>query len=218
MVDGPHRYFKQQNKVNPKGSKKINLQSVSIGNGWYDPPIQYQAYYNFTVYPGNTYDYFPYDAALENQVYNALYGEGNCLDQEIACRESGIDEICAAADNFCYYEVEAALDIYPERDEYDIRELQPDPFPPEFFVKYLNTPAVQAAIGAYTNYTEFSYTVGNAFGSTGDDSREDGTIEAVGKLLNQNVRVTMYAGDADYSMFLDSHEKSNCETNMRLRL
>jgi hypothetical protein len=31
-------------------------------NGWYDPLIQYQAYYNFTVWPGNTYDYSPFNA------------------------------------------------------------------------------------------------------------------------------------------------------------
>lgn len=34
-----------------------------------------------------------------------------------------------AADNFCYAEVENLYDVYLKRDEYDVRELTPDPFP-----------------------------------------------------------------------------------------
>lgn len=178
----------------------INLKTVMIGNGWYDPLIQYQAYYNYTVYPGNTYDYSPFNASIEAQMYNSLYGPGNCYDMTIDCYTHGSDETCTAADNFCADEVESVLDNIANRDEYDVRELQPDPFPPTFYVDYLNTPAVQAAIGAYQNYSEYSQTVGNAFGSTGDDDREDGTIEAVRKLISQNVTVVQYAGDADYNV------------------
>lgn len=87
-------------------------------------------------------------------------------------------------------------DIYSGRDEYDMRELTPDPFPYEFYVDYLNSPKVQAAIGAYQNFSESSGTVGTSFGSTGDDDRESGTIQAVQKLLNAGVQVVMYFGDA----------------------
>lgn len=44
-----NEYIEQQNKHLASGAKKISLKSVMIGNGWYDPIIQYQAYYNFTV-------------------------------------------------------------------------------------------------------------------------------------------------------------------------
>ena len=75
-------------------------------------------------------------------------------------------------------DVEEIYDNVLNRDEYDIRELQPDPFPPmyvltvsfslslgiytdrelsdsmcSFYVQYLNTPVVQAAIGAYVNFS-----------------------------------------------------------------
>lgn len=80
-----------------------------------------------------------------------------------------------------------------------MRELEPDPFPYEFYVDYLNTPEVQYAIGAYQNSSESSNAVGTAFASTGDDNREDGTIEAIRKLLAQNITVMLYAGDADYN-------------------
>lgn len=161
--------------------------------------IQYQAYYNFTVYPGNTYDYSPFNQSIQNMMYNGMYGPGNCYDQTVDCYTRGINDICTAADEFCYYEVEAILDIYANRDEYDIRELQPDPFPYDFFGDYLNTPEVQQAIGAYVNYSQSSTTVYNAFETTGDDDREDSTIEDVAKLVSQGVYVVQFAGDADYN-------------------
>ncbi|KAJ1034721.1 hypothetical protein NDA13_000977 [Ustilago tritici] len=94
---------------------------------------------------------------------------------------------------------ESILDNYANRDEYDIRELSPDPFPYTYYVDYFNTPAVQKAIGAFQNFSESSSTTSNAFGNTGDDGRESGTIEDVRSLLDQGVQVVMYAGDADYN-------------------
>jgi Serine carboxypeptidase len=131
--------------------------------------------------------------------YNNLYGKGNCVDQILDCAARGINEICSQADNFCFYEVENIFDIYSGRDEYDQRELEPDPFPPEFYVDYLNTPKVQAAIGAFVNYTESSTAVGTAFGTTGDDNRELGTVADMLKLVEANLTVIMYTGDADYN-------------------
>lgn len=191
-----NEYFEAQNKKNISGAHKIALKSVAIGNGWFNPLVQYQAYYNFTVYPGNTYDYRPYNKSTETKIYNSLYGAGNCVDQIKHCQSSGINEICAAADTFCANNIEEPLDDLANRDEYDIRELMPDRFPYSFYKTYLNTPKVQAAIGAYQNFSTYSNTVGNAFGNTGDDARESMTVEDVRKLLKQGVTVVMYFGDA----------------------
>jgi hypothetical protein len=79
---------------------------VLIGNGWFDPLIQYQAYYNYSVYPGNTYDYDPYNDTVKAEWYNNLYGEDNCYDQTVQCYETGNNGICSNADNFCYKKVE----------------------------------------------------------------------------------------------------------------
>ena len=73
-------------------------------------------------------------------------------------------------------------------------------FPPEFYVAYLNTGTVQSAIGAYVNYTEFSAEVGDAFNTTGDDGREDGTVEDMRELLEQGITVMMYTGDVSPSV------------------
>ena len=192
-----NEYIETQNAKNIPGAHKINLETVMIGNGWFSPLLQYAAYYNFTVSPGNTYGVH-FNESISNQMYNNLYGPGNCVDQLNDCAARGINEVCNAADNFCANEGEELYDNNLGRDEYDIRELTPDPFPYEYYVDYLNTPKVQAAIGAYQNYSEFSNAVGLAFQSTGDDGREDSTIEDLGKLLAQNITVMMYTGDADY--------------------
>ncbi|CRL25898.1 Peptidase S10, serine carboxypeptidase [Penicillium camemberti] len=194
-----NEYFVEQNAKKPHGSIKIDLENVLIGNGWFDPLIQYQAYYNFSIFPGNTYDFNPYNESVQAEWYNNLYGEGNCVDQTLECYATGRNDICSAADNFCASKVESLFDTYSGRDEYDMRELTPDPFPYEFYVDYLNSPKVQTAIGAYQNFSESSGTVSNAFGSTGDDDRESGTIESVKKLLEAGVQVLLYFGDADFN-------------------
>jgi carboxypeptidase C (cathepsin A) len=166
-----------------------------IGNGWFDPLAQYQAYYEYAV-SGNTYNYFPYNDTVKAEWHNNLYGEGNCVDQTKHCYATGQNSICSRADSFCAELVENMYDMYSGRDEYDMRELSPDPFPYSYFETYLNTPHVQKAIGAFQNFSTSSRTVSSAFGSTGDDDRESGTIEAVQKLLDAGVQVMLYYGDA----------------------
>jgi carboxypeptidase C (cathepsin A) len=194
-----NEYFETQNAKNISGAKSIKLGAVLIGNGWYDPIIQYQAYYNYTVSPGNTYDYSPFNKSVQQEMYNNLYGKGNCIDGLNYCAESGINEICSYYDNFCYLEVENIYDIVLNRDEYDMRELMPDPFPYEFYTDYLNTPHVQEAIGAFVNFSESSNAVSNAFGTTGDDGRRLQTVADMLKLIEANLTVIMYTGDADYN-------------------
>ena len=43
------------------------------------------------------------------------------------CAETGSNAICSAADNYCADNVESVYDEVLNRDEYDIREVQPDP-------------------------------------------------------------------------------------------
>lgn len=72
-------------------------------------------------------------------------------------------------------------------------------FPYNFYTAYLNTPKVQSAIGAATNFTDFSAAVGEAFGTTGDDGREDGTVEDVRKLLQQGIMVSKLLAMSEFS-------------------
>jgi carboxypeptidase C (cathepsin A) len=191
-------YILDQNAKEIEGAAKINLAAVLIGNGWYDPLIQYEAFYNYSIYPGNTYDYNPFNESMSALFYNGMYGRGNCYDLTVSCNENGWNSVCAYADNFCLNNVENIWDIVTDRDEYDIRYLNPNPFPPTYYVDYLNTPEVQDAIGAYVNFTEANYAVGQDFENTGDDDRELGTVAAVKRIYDSNVTMIHYYGDADY--------------------
>ncbi|KAF1952579.1 carboxypeptidase S1 [Byssothecium circinans] len=191
-------YILDQNAKNISGAAHIDLQSVLIGNGWFDPLVQYEAFYNFTVNPGSTYGLPAPNETFREEWFNNMYGPGNCYDQTVQCYETGRNDVCARADNFCYEKVEYPFDVYLERDEYDVRYLTPDPFPYSYYVEYLNQPEILAAVGAYQNFSESAPTVSSAFANTGDDDRESGTIAANKKLLAAGVQVMHYYGDADY--------------------
>ncbi len=68
------------------------------------------------------YDFDVYNDSTKAQIYNAMYGTGNCYDMTVDCYTSGLNDICSASDLFCFAEVENQLDIIAVRDEYDIRE------------------------------------------------------------------------------------------------
>ncbi|KAE9993341.1 hypothetical protein EG327_005535 [Venturia inaequalis] len=194
-----NEYILEQNANLAEGARKINFAGVIIGNGWHDPLIQYQSYYNFTVNPGNTYDYDPFTDSQKARMYNNLYGPGNCYDQIADCYARGTNQDCSLADNFCARQVELLFDNLAKRDELDIRYLSPNPFPPEYFVKYLNTPKVRQGIGAYVNFSKSSNAVGLAFGSTGDGGRVLTILTDMKKLIDANMTLIMFYGDADYN-------------------
>ncbi|GAB7365370.1 hypothetical protein MBLNU230_g6448t2 [Neophaeotheca triangularis] len=196
-----NEYIIQQNELIDCGeldAHHIDLRSVQIGNGWYDPVVQFGSYYDYTVSPGNPYNYSPYNVSTTAMLHNNMYGPGNCLDQAIDCNMRGDNTVCAAADAFCIAQVQNIWNPITERSQYDMRQLTPDPFPYSFFTDYLNSPKVQHAVGAFTNYSRSSSTVSAAFRNTGDDAREAGTYAAVASLLEAGVYVYEYAGDADY--------------------
>ncbi|KAK8026322.1 serine carboxypeptidase [Apiospora marii] len=192
-------YIERRNDRLTPSTVRIPLQTLTVGNGWFDPILGYQAFYNFTVSPGNTYGYAPFDDDTAAALHDGLYAPGNCLDQLRDCRRSGLDAICARADDFCAAQVEYPLVDLLGRDEYDIRQLAPDPFPYTFYQDYLNTPKVQKAIGVYTNYTKSNPLVARAFRGTGDDARDVHVADELRFLLDRNVTVALYAGDADFN-------------------
>ncbi|KAL4402179.1 serine-type carboxypeptidase [Malassezia pachydermatis] len=188
-------YILDQDAKEISNAIKLNLTSVVIGNGWIDPKIQYASYYNFTVSPGNTYDYKPYNESTSTLLFNSMYGKGNCTTLVDKCEKENTDSACRKAEKFCAANVEEVWDTL-NRDYYDVRELLPDPFPYERYVKYLNEPHVLEAIGAYQSYLEGSDLISNTFWDAGDWGRS--TMPYISHLLESKVPVIMHAGDSDY--------------------
>lgn len=81
---------------------------------------------------------------------------------------TGTDAACGNADDVCYSAIEGALESLADFDVYDIRAPSKDPFPPETYLTYLQTPAVMAAIGAQTTYGECPEAPYNKFIASGD--------------------------------------------------
>jgi carboxypeptidase C (cathepsin A) len=81
---------------------------------------------------------------------------------------------------------------------YDIRHPYEDPTPPDYFVDYLNQASVQDALGVNINYTHtYSDFVSRGFARTGDFvyRRFQDDLE---RILDNDVRVALIYGDADY--------------------
>jgi carboxypeptidase C (cathepsin A) len=193
----------QQNKLNNTSAIHIPLKSVTIEDGFFDTRVQFAAYFNYTVTPGNPYDLSPYNETAQAQLFNNVWGPNGCQEQQAACNAepppANINDVCSAADDFCVTNVEQFFDVNALRSEDDIRQLLPSPFPPMFYVSYLNQASVQAAIGASTNFTPASVQVGTAFAGTGDDSRTGKLItDSTSRLLSEGVTVAFFTGDADY--------------------
>ncbi|CEJ95242.1 hypothetical protein VHEMI10733 [[Torrubiella] hemipterigena] len=178
---------------------KINLESLLVGNGWFDPVVGYEAFYNFTVSPSNTYD-LTLNESVSKQMYDDLYGPNGCKArlQKECSKPTGNYTACVQADNFCSDKIESVMDNNLFRDDHDIHDLSPVSFSYNVCVNYLNAPKVQEALGAFTNYSDYSYIVGNAFGRTGDDGCEVNAVDDLGLLLKQAVTVALYAGNADF--------------------
>jgi carboxypeptidase C (cathepsin A) len=175
----------------------IDLDTVLIGNGWIDSSEVYQSYYNFTVSPGNTYDYAPFNESVSTAMFDILWGPGNCVDRMNACKATNSSQICVDATNFCQAEL-GRIYHQANRDVYDIREPSKDPFPPTYYEAYLNSLEIQTAIGAYQNFTRCSYFITSDFWDTSDLVPVTGLIEDFQDLIEQGINIVLYHGDADY--------------------
>lgn len=196
-------YIVQQNKLNATGTVQVPVKSITIEDGFFDTRVQFAAYFNYTVTPGNPYGLSPFNQTQQTQLFNNVWGPGGCQEQQNACNSNpppaDIAKVCSAADDFCVANVEQFFDTNANRSEDDIREVLPNPFPETFYMSYLNRADVQKNIGASTNFTLASVQVSQAFGSTGDDSRTGALItNATARLLAEGVTVALYTGDADY--------------------
>src|SRR4051812_44502980 len=87
--------------------------------------------------------------------------------------------------------------LISQRNEFDITQTNPDPFPPPYHIGYLNSKSVQEALGVPRNFTPNSFAVQMAYDSY--DPVLGGHLEDMGFLLDSGVTVALVYGDRDYS-------------------
>ncbi|KAK0276324.1 hypothetical protein LTR35_010649 [Friedmanniomyces endolithicus] len=199
-----YEYFSEQNAMINNGSIAgcpLRMDTLGIGNGIIDELIQAPYYPEFTQH--NTYGIQLVNDTIYNFMKTAYWIGGGCRDQILACAASDTSTaagkmVCAQATNFCRGFVEEPYYEYGGRGVYDIRHPYNDPTPPTYFIDYLNTAAVQSALGVSINYTQDSSNlVGRGFSSTGDFVYRS-LIADLEVILDAGVRVALYYGDADY--------------------
>lgn len=213
-----YRYFYDQNEKIKNGSMAgypLKFNSLGIINGLIDESVQAGSYPEFAV--NNTYGIKAYNdtvysyAKFANEMYNGcIYQIGLCrasaegnysyyqADARIneAQLTPGVMQVCNEAANMCRDNVESPYYYYSGRGFYDIRHPYEDPTPPSNYPDYLNLGEVQEALGVTLNYSGLN-AVYFAFQNTGDAVFPNYRLD-LEYLLNQDVRVSLAYGDADY--------------------
>lgn len=206
-------FFEEQNQRIANGTSNttgetfdIHLDTLGIVNGCIDLLSQELSYP--TIAYNNTYNISAINRTLYDQALAAYTRpDTGCLAQIQTCQSLAADSdplstgadptvaaACIAASTTCGNEVEGAYVNASGRNYYDIAALDPDPFPPPYFLGYLSQPHVQAALGVPINFTESNNAVYEAFTSTGDYAR-GGQLANLALLLDGGVKVALMYGD-----------------------
>jgi carboxypeptidase C (cathepsin A) len=209
-------FFESQNAKIANGTWKdigetytIDFDTLGIINGCVDVQTQELSYPHMAW--NNTYGIKAINETIYNQSVEAYTMAGGVRDMITACRlavaegdplnignNATVNAICSDA-NDATNDVEGPYIDFSGLDYYDIAASDIDPFPPNYYIGYLNRPHVQAALGVPVNYSNPG---GNAayysFQVTGDYPR-GGFLEDLAYVLNRGVKVAMVYGDRDYA-------------------
>ncbi|KAE8330581.1 Alpha/Beta hydrolase protein [Aspergillus sergii] len=187
----------------------ITIDTLSIHNGCSDITTQ-GAFYPEYAY-NNTYGV---QAITETQYEEAKYNwtkPGGCLDMAVQCQElaqkldpynfgnnAEVNDACFAADEYCYENVLAVYAL-SGRDIHDLAEVPTTTVPLPYSDGFFNRAWVQNALGALVNYTMNSYTIYNAFWSTGNALITRGNaMDHFASIMERGVKVNLIYGDRDY--------------------
>ncbi|GJN82157.1 hypothetical protein PLIIFM63780_005694 [Purpureocillium lilacinum] len=185
---------------------EVRLKSLGIVNGCIDRVIEAPMYINFAN--NNTYGVKAYTDQQAKFYLDKFAGPGGCKELGAQCQVAAagqdptgagdqeiVNDLCSRAAEACTEFENLFFDS--DRGAYDLAAPSADPFPPMYFVDYLNQESVQRAIGSPINYTSASDSVFKNFGRTGDVAR-GGNIGRLAKLVQDGVRVGLIYGDRDY--------------------
>jgi len=213
-------FFEEQNErisngtLNTTGENYyIHLDTLGIINGCVDLLTQELSYPEMAY--NNTYGIQTINETAYQASVDAFNKPGGCRDRIINCNDLAavgdpnfignnvtVNVACQDADSYCSNNVEGPYITESGRNYYDIAAIDPDPFPPSYFLGFLSQHWVQAALGVPVNYTESVDSVYYAFSAVGDYPRRDirgGYLADLAYLLDSGVKVALMYGDRDYA-------------------
>lgn len=159
----------------------------------------------------NTYGIEAITRAEYEHSMHEFHKTGGVLDvinkcRDMARRTDPQDHGDVAETNaFCSYANTLALNISDEvfvragrAARFDVTHEATDPFPPPYFLGWLNNHETQRALGVPVNHSWASPIVGEAFDQTGDLIK-GGQLDQIAYLLEHGVNVALFHGDRDYA-------------------
>ncbi|KZT32096.1 alpha/beta-hydrolase [Sistotremastrum suecicum HHB10207 ss-3] len=206
-------YFLDANEKIANGTltgTPINLKTLGIGNGITDPLTQYAEYTTYAA--TNSYIQFASPSLISSVNASFYSSDGGCQQLIQACYSTSdnpassageIQSVCAQAQGVCNVVILDGLIGPGNRDVYDVRQTNPDPYPPPLN-NLLDNQTLIGLIGAESEWEETSNGVYTNFARTGDwmlNSAPD-----LARVINSGVRTLIYDGDADYILNYDGVE------------
>ena len=203
--------FEEQNQkikngtIKGPGAHYLRLDTLGIVNGCVDFLINLASYPSFSY--NNTYGIQAINQTIYEKAMREWEKPGGPRDKILDCRAAAGDpdinadqsnEICAKATIYAYPEMEGPFANFSGRGRYDITHPSQDPFPPPYFLGFLNQNWVQQSLGVPLNFTTQSSTVLEGFVNTGDFVRE-GAITQLAYVLDSGIKVALVYGDRDYA-------------------
>lgn len=194
-----------------KHHRQIHFDTIGIINGCIDMLLQ--TFYFPQMAFNNSYGIQVYDREIYDKAITDYKKPGGCRDLIEKCRDLAsqgdpdmygnnqtVNTACIEANNNCRYVIEQAFYDHNHRSANDIGHFFPDPFPPQFYIGYLNQPWVQSALGVPVNYSFAVRSSYAAFQATGDWARDshNGYLADIGALLDSGVKIALLYGDRDY--------------------
>ncbi|ORX52752.1 peptidase S10, serine carboxypeptidase, partial [Hesseltinella vesiculosa] len=177
-------YILDQNQLTT--SNYINLISAAIGNGIVD--VLEQVQYDETMACNSSYG----SVLPESDCQRMQQNTPACVSLLEKCDQTGTVKDCVDATDFCSANVENIYKL-SNHSIYDIRTTQNQGSP---YTKFITRPEIMKEINANGHFVRCASTVKKQFYATGDYARR--FSPDVAKLLNNNIPVLVYAGDADY--------------------
>ncbi|KAF1329200.1 Serine protease family s10, partial [Globisporangium splendens] len=200
-VPAAAHYIWEQSKLNKSEDEtlKLNLKGLSIGNGLTNPLIQYK--YNVDM-ADNSYNITLLD---DDQKEQMKLDSVECIELTAECQKSPKNGTICTDAQLCWQEKLIAPFQAANRNNYDIRlpcdyAKNESCYDMTYVEKYLDSPKVRRYINVdfdrVTSWVESSSEVYKTFTTDGDWSM--GFHTYVADMLDDGIRVLIYAGDADY--------------------
>ncbi|KAI8972213.1 serine carboxypeptidase [Trametes punicea] len=189
-------YFLDQNQAISNGTvtgSTINLKSIGVGGGVFDPLTQYPYYEDYAV--SNPYAQLISARKVLDQTRLWFANDNSGIQKKIQnCYETSYEENSLV----CWDAVLGANQgwtdtLYGNYDPYDVRS---DGSYPPSIAPYLSRADIQAKIGALSNYTDPNINVAFNLEEGGTWLRDH--AQEIANLINNDIPTLFWVGDADF--------------------